>query len=173
MDSPTTDRTVSRRPSLEDLTDKQHEVLEHLSLHKTSKEIARDLGVSQNTVDKHLTAIRRKWGTSDRYHTARFFEQLRGMDENHPPRILAGDEAAMMPSMPRSDLPKTGMFRLSDTFANANLDEWDIPSPKGLDALDRRFGRLWRIAAIPFLALLIGMVMISAVAFARTLTDLL
>ncbi len=67
-------------------------MLDHLAQHKTSKQIARDLGVAQNTVDKHLTAVRRKWHTTDRYETARVFASLRDGCENHPPRIYAADE---------------------------------------------------------------------------------
>ena len=51
-------------------------------------------------------------------------------------------------------------------------DHFEVPDPKGLEALDERFGKAWRIIAIPVIALLIGMVLIWALAFAKELTDL-
>jgi DNA-binding CsgD family transcriptional regulator len=159
--------------SLEALTDKQFEILAHLADHKTSKEIARALDVTQNTVDKHLTAVRRKWNTADRYQTVRLFERLRaGGDEIHPPRISADDSMPDMLSMPDPDLPASAAFRLSDSVAIERFGEWEVPAPAGLQALDQRFGKAWRIAAIPLLALAAFAVMICAVAAARVLSDL-
>ncbi len=48
------------------LTDKQREVLDLLVLHKTSKQIARDLEISPHTVDQRITAARRKLGVESR-----------------------------------------------------------------------------------------------------------
>lgn len=43
--------------SLRHLSAKQREVLEHIALHKSSEEIARDMSIAQSTVDKHLGAV--------------------------------------------------------------------------------------------------------------------
>jgi DNA-binding CsgD family transcriptional regulator len=51
---------------LEDLTDKQKEVLDLLVLHKTSKQIARDLNISPHTVDQRIASARRKFGVDTR-----------------------------------------------------------------------------------------------------------
>lgn len=51
---------------LGDLTDKQKEVLDLLVLHKTSKQIARELGISPHTVDQRVAAARRKLGVETR-----------------------------------------------------------------------------------------------------------
>lgn len=55
---------------LDTLTDKQHDVLGLLVLHKTSKQIARDLGISPHTVDQRVTAARRKFGVETRSELA-------------------------------------------------------------------------------------------------------
>lgn len=44
---------------LDELTDKQKEVLDLLVLRKTSRQIARELGNSPHTVDQRITAARR------------------------------------------------------------------------------------------------------------------
>lgn len=165
-----TDQYTCARPSLADLTDKQSAVLEHLAQHKSSKEIARDLGVTQNTVDKHLAAVRQKWGTTDRYHTARIFEGLRGRAENHPPKILADDEYLNAPLKPAADLPKSAVFRLDDVIPLDDFDDWGAPPPKGPQALDELFGKWWRIAAVPLLALAALMVVMFAVQLAMELS---
>lgn len=167
------DQAVRRRHSLEDLTGKQFQVLEHLAQHKTSKQIARDLNVAQNTVDKHLAAVRRKWNTADRYQTARVFQQLREGCEKHPPRFSAADEAGPDAPVLHSDLPKSAVFQLADALSIEDFSDWESPAPKGLLALDDRFGKLWRIVAIPVLALLALMVLIFAVTLAQALSDLL
>ena len=51
---------------LEGLTEKQREVLDLLMLHKTSKQIARDLCISPHTVDQRIVAARRKFDVETR-----------------------------------------------------------------------------------------------------------
>lgn len=48
------------------LTDREREILIHVSLGKSNREIARDLYISEKTVKNHLTNIFRKIGVSDR-----------------------------------------------------------------------------------------------------------
>jgi len=61
---------------LENLTPKQVEVLDLLLMHRTTKEIARELGIAPNTVDQRINAVRDKWGTLNRKDTARLYGQL-------------------------------------------------------------------------------------------------
>ena len=55
---------------LDTLTDKQQDVLDLLVLHKTSKQIARELGISPHTVDQRVTAARKKFGVETRSELA-------------------------------------------------------------------------------------------------------
>ena len=48
------------------LTEREREILIHVSLGKSNREIARDLYISEKTVKNHLTNIFRKIGVSDR-----------------------------------------------------------------------------------------------------------
>jgi DNA-binding CsgD family transcriptional regulator len=169
-----TDPAACERPRLEDLTDKEIAVLERLALHMTSKEIARDLDIAPNTVEKRLLRVRDKWRTPDRGSTARLFTELRSEGwERLPPQILAHDPGEHLVAQPRSGLPQSAVFRLSDVLTADSLGEWDTPPPKGLQALDDKFGKAWRIVAIPLLALLALMVLMFAANLAEVLSDLI
>lgn len=159
--------------SLEQLSEREREVLLHLAGHKTSKAIARELGIHENTVNKHLAAIRAKWGTFDRYETAQVFTQLSKGDGIHPPQISSGDDYLITGAEDLPDLPATSRFRLSDVLARGSAGFPDTFAPSGLEALDRRFGRAWRIAAIPVIGILLGMAMLVGVAIIQVLNDLL
>lgn len=160
--------------SLDQLTPKERKVLEHLAQHKTSKQIGLDLGITENTVNKHISAVREKWGTRDRNETARLFRQLGTEgDENHPPQILPRDEYLIFHPEPTTDLPQSTQFRLSDVLASESFGFSDEAAPEGLDALDARFGKAWRITAIPLMALLIGLVLLCGLALAMAFTELL
>ena len=169
-----TKTAVSRtRPALDDLTAKEVEVLELLAQHMTTKEIARALEVAPNTVEKRLLRVRDKWHTPDRNSTARLYRELAGDGwEKIPPHFPAHDGDGYLVAQPRPDLPKSAVFQLADVVNFEDFRDLGAPEPVGLRNLDRRFGKLWRIAAIPLLALVVGMVLVAALAFARTLTEM-
>lgn len=61
-----TDRAAPQRAPLPDLTGRQREVLEHMSLGKSNKEIARALRISESTVKVHVAAAFRLLGVHNR-----------------------------------------------------------------------------------------------------------
>jgi DNA-binding CsgD family transcriptional regulator len=58
------------------LTDKQCQVLDLLIQHKTSKEIARALGISSHTVDQRIMLSRTKLGLASRSEVAQAYRRL-------------------------------------------------------------------------------------------------
>lgn len=56
---------------LERLTERERECLRLVDRHMSSKEIARELGLSKHTVDWHLDKARKRLGAADRYDAAR------------------------------------------------------------------------------------------------------
>jgi DNA-binding NarL/FixJ family response regulator len=52
------------------LTERQREVLQRLTQGSSNKQIARDLGLSENTVKVHVAAILRALGASNRTEAA-------------------------------------------------------------------------------------------------------
>ncbi len=65
------------------------------------------------------------------------------------------------------------MFRLNDVLLSGDFGDWNTPAPKGLQALDERFGKAWRVAAIPLTALVLGMFALCMLALAQALTKLI
>src|SRR5690606_16748889 len=61
------------------LTEKQRDCLDLLLEHKTSKEIARILDISKDTVDQRLKSARDALGTRNRAETAVLYGQLKGI----------------------------------------------------------------------------------------------
>ena len=152
--------------SLDQLTPREEEILAHLIQHKTSKQIGLDLEIHENTVNKAIASARAKWQTRDRYETAQVFERLNGGVENHPPQILPGDEDDHEAASAFADLPRSAHARFSDILPMEYFDSPHVPAPRGLEVLDERFGKAWRIAAIPVVALLIAMLLICVMAIA-------
>ncbi|WP_419254436.1 helix-turn-helix domain-containing protein [Caulobacter sp. ErkDOM-YI] len=56
---------------LDRLTERERECLRLVDRHMSSKEIARELGLSKHTVDWHLDKARKRLGAPDRYAAAR------------------------------------------------------------------------------------------------------
>jgi hypothetical protein len=77
-----------------------------------------------------------------------------------------------MAEQPLLGLPQSSEFHLSDFVIDRDAAE-AMRLVKGPEALDERFGKVWRVAAIPLIAVLIGMVLIWGLAFAVQLGDLL
>ncbi len=62
--------TREEPPRVEDLTEREIQVLEHMTEGKTNKEIGFVLGISQKTVEKHLESIYTKLNVSSRVEAA-------------------------------------------------------------------------------------------------------
>lgn len=64
---------------IEKLTEGQRDCLRRVLQHMTSKDIARELGVSPHTVDQRLRVAARKLGVSSRVEAARLLAQYEGL----------------------------------------------------------------------------------------------
>ncbi|WP_162935671.1 helix-turn-helix transcriptional regulator [Tsuneonella amylolytica] len=162
--------TAELARSLAQLTPREAEVLAHLSQHKTSKQIGLDLDIHENTLNKAIASVRSKWQTRDRYETAQVYQRLTEGVGNHPPQILPHDDDTDGDADDVSDLPTTATFRLSDVFAIEHGGNTEVPPPAGLEVLDSWFGRGWRFAAIPVLALLVAATALVVTAIATSLS---
>ena len=135
-----------------DLTAKQAEVLDLLLQHKTTKQIARDLGIAPNTVDARIAAVREKWGTTDRKATARVYAHLLETCEKSPcgfsrlDRDLTPDHGLLR------ELPGSPLFTVADA---QSFEHWPVKRerPGILEILDARFGKIGRVMAASALAL--------------------
>ena len=64
--APEVEELLQEDPPVEKLTPRQEEVLESLSRGLTNKDIARQLGISDRSVDEHVEALLQKIGASNR-----------------------------------------------------------------------------------------------------------
>jgi DNA-binding CsgD family transcriptional regulator len=154
--------------ALAGLTEKQVEVLDLLTHHHTTKQIARELDVGPSAVEQRIMAVREKWGTRDRKETVRLYEMLLEACGKSPCGSSQVDPRTDNDLLLHRDLPRSGVFEFADaqTFA-----DWNLASRKqqGLEILDARFGKFGRIAAIVVLAAAIAVTVVASLAMAQAL----
>ena len=163
------------RIRLERLSAKEREVLDHILLHKPLKTIAHDLGITLSAVDQRLKAARGKLGAADRNEAARIYSALLAACRESTCGFEAVGESYESQLIRTSEPPPGSTFMLQDSGT--------IIVPPSLygsghheavsEILDEKFGRLWRIAAIPVLAMVIAIIALALMAMARTLGELL
>src|ERR1700759_1845752 len=74
------------------LTPRERECLRLVDQHLSSKQIARELGMSKTSVDTYCDRARRKLGVEDRYAAARIARQLNGEGVIHHVLIGSGHD---------------------------------------------------------------------------------
>lgn len=139
----------------ERLTERQLQCLQ-LSATMTDKEIARALGISENTVDKHFREVFRKLGVAGRKAALRTL----ALDASYAPDAIAspneasanqGVDAAMFAgSSSPADLPDRSLYG-----GYARLGRWRTPGSFRVRALSI-LG--WTVAGLVLLTLLTGIV---------------
>jgi DNA-binding CsgD family transcriptional regulator len=72
---------VKPKPPLDQLTLRQRECLRGVAHYRTYKEIARDLGISESMVEKHLRIARGKLGLDSTAEAARLYSITEGEEE--------------------------------------------------------------------------------------------
>ena len=158
-----------------ELSEKQREVLNLVVARKSSKEIARILGISKPTVDQRILAARQKYGAANRNELvasylagANLYDRMPYdsaylpsdaepgksllRDENSGPVFSVADVAGFIPSYAATEFP---------------------PLTRSLETLDRKFGVFGRLGAIGLLAALIATSLLAMLSMAETLTQLL
>jgi len=161
---------------LDSLTGKQVEVLDRLVLHRTTKEIARELEIAPNTVDQRITAVRDKWGTVNRKDTARLYGRLVELCGKPPYDFSRVDDRDGRAEEPDQDLPVDPVFVLSDARPLVGHPDWTEIRPSGLaglEAFDAKFGRAGRIVAVIVLALMMALTLVAALSIADALGHLI
>lgn len=157
---------------ISDLTDKQVQVLDLLLQHKTTKQIARELGIAPSTVDARILAVREKWGTTDRNATARVYAHLLETCEKSPCGFSLLESDLVQSQGFVRELPGSPMFAVADA---QTLGRWHMPAggrPGVLETLDYRFGKAGRIVAIVALALALAALVVLTLSAAEALSNL-
>ena len=172
-DRPSPMTVMDRDPAdvLCDLTAKQAEVLDLLLQHKTTKQIARELGIAPNTVDARIAAVREKWGTTDRKATARVYAHLLETCEKTPCGFSPLDRDLTPHHSSLRELPGSPLFTVADA---QSLGHWPVERNPGLlGALDARFGKIGRVIAASGLALVLAATVMLTLAIAEAMSKLI
>ncbi|WP_041557931.1 helix-turn-helix transcriptional regulator [Novosphingobium sp. PP1Y] len=167
---------------LESLTDKQVEVLDQLCLHKTSKEIANELGISRHTVDQRVSSVRTKWNLPTRQEVVRLYRELRETAENRNDSIC--EPLIYEPSQVGIDAeaddpePKNRTTSMVEDLAPAALAapgmfQTNAQGMTLVDHLDLRFGPSGRFVAVIGLAFMMALTLALVLVIADALERLL
>ena len=151
------DKTAAEA-TLATITEKQRQVLDLVVQHWTSKEIGRALGISPNTVDQRINAVRAKLAARDRAETARLYAELNSICGRtiYGPAVVAAAAPAQLPS--RQNDPIDPVFSLSDSVQVAP-DDWDHLADVVVPGVRLRDSKLWRAVAIVLIA--VGIVILA------------
>lgn len=160
---------------LNHLSAKECEVLDRILLHKPLKVIAHDLGITLSAVDQRLKSARAKLGSSDRNEAARAYSALLVTCRESTCGFEAVAAALDTHVLPATEPPSRSTFMLEDsaTFLVPPSGYGGGRSGAVSEVLDEKFGRLWRMAAIPVFAICIGVFALILVALAHSLGELL
>jgi DNA-binding CsgD family transcriptional regulator len=154
---------------LDRLTAKEREVLDLVVARHTTKEIARHLDLAPNTVDCRVAQARDKLGARDRNELVRIYLDLQPSCGKTPSGSSPISRLSSQPLAAPPE-PKGARFTLNDAASFQLPAPWQVSSsPRLPEVLDKRFGRAWRVAAIPLGALCIAMLVLVLMAIAETL----
>jgi len=174
-------------------TDKQCRVLDLLIEHKTSKEIARALGISPYTVDQRISLARAKLGVSSRGELAARYRAMRRTSGQRSSDILAFSEGRQPEAENESDarelltVTKTKVSvpyrarQRDDLIVPPISDQEEMACPTtddldyrvGPEVFAGRFGGLWRLGATFATALLLVVTILGLFAIFNQLNDML
>ncbi len=174
-------------------TEKQCRVLDLLIENKTSKEIARTLGISPYTVDQRISLARGRLGVSSRNELAARYRAMRravggphsdvastvsGRQSEESPQVrvaqapaanAAGSIEEVRAEQERHDYAPTGPERAKISCPTGDELDYRV----GPEVFEGASGGLWRIGAIVVTALLIVMTVLGLFAIFNQLNEML
>ena len=156
------------------LTAKQREVLDLLIEHKTSKEIARELGISPHTVDQRIQFAKEKLGASSRSEVALLYRRLIeicGQLTYEDSRIAASAEGVDNGSGTQAG-PLSALRRRERTYPDQPR-ETVADYPVVPELFDGRYGTLVRLGAIIAIAVFLLMLVLGGLATFSKLSELM
>ena len=155
------------------LTDKQREVLDLLIEHKTSKEIARLLGISPHTVDQRIFFAKEKLGAASRNEAAATYRRLVAISGRTTyektriagpapsPQTIPGLLAGQVLAFRRQEMPQPEGPALELDFRV--VPEW----------FDGRYGTLVRLGVIIAIAVFLVILVLGGLAILSQLSEML
>lgn len=157
------------------LSPKERELLDHVLQHKSLKVIAHDLGVTVSAVDQRLKSARRKLGAADRNDAARLYSAALASCRESTCGLAEVGTTRESPLSQILEPPLRSTFTFQDSATIDVAPPWFGRRQRGAvsEVLDEKFGRLWRVVAIPVFAVAIAMLALALMAMAKALSELI
>jgi DNA-binding CsgD family transcriptional regulator len=156
------------------LTAKQREVLDLLIEHKTSKEIARELGISPHTVDQRIQFAKEKLGASSRSEVALLYRRLIeicGQLTYEDSRIAASADLADNGPGTQAG-PLSALRRRERTYPDQPR-ETEADYPVVPELFEGRYGTLIRLGAIIAIAVFLVILVLGGLAIFSQLSEMM
>lgn len=155
------------RAQFSSLTGKQREVLDLLIAHKTSKEIARELGISPHTVDQRIQFAKGKLGVDSRGEVAVAYRRLLSAmanDHGEPSGPVAYEETRIAAEAAPADTDGANDVAIPaapapDDREGAGAGDYRVAP----DLFEGRNGTVMRLGGIAVLAVLLVFVALGSV----------
>lgn len=178
-------RQMGGRDLIEELTQKQREVLDLLIQHKTSKEISRLLGISRHTVDQRIMLARAKFKVSTRNEVAQAYSRLiAGSETKIPERgtyersiyqnsdvAVPGDVGHEPVRDDAGNTASTTSMAASQDASGTHEEPYHHVLPEVFDGPYGTLLRLGAMTAISILVILVGLGGLSMFAQLSTMFD--
>ncbi len=154
----------------ERLTAKQRACLDLLLARHTSKQIARQLGISKDTVDQRITAARKTLGAADRNETAMAYARLKAIYDRvvYDPALLAPPPALVPSDFPDGN-PATAIA-LDDSASRPDGSPEIYPPFRDIRRHDH--GLTTRIVILAAMLITAVILILAGLAIGHTLTRL-
>lgn len=157
-----------------DLTAKQHEAVNLLIQHKTSKEISRILGISPHTVDQRIEAAKKKFGVATRGQLAQAYLAAFPMGERLTYEYSHIAEQAIVGETSVLDEPEPLQTMLDPNWTGQSEPNWH---PRRYQVVHEMFfgpmGTIYRLAAIVILAILLVVTVLGGISIFVAMTEIL
>ena len=153
------------------LTAKQRQVLDLLIEHKTSKEIARELGISPHTVDQRIQFAKEKLGAANRNEAAALYRRLLEICGQ-----MTYEESYVATPVPALDkvLGTQGPFpEFSSLRGRARSVEGPVTHQVVPELFEGRYGTLVRLGAIVSIAVFLVILVLGGLAIMSQLSQLM
>ena len=156
------------------LTAKQHEAVNLLIQHKTSKEISRILEISPHTVDQRIEAAKKKFGVETRGQLAQAYlaafpigERLT-YENSHIAEPSLGEESSVL------DEPESLRTMLDPNWSGQRDPYWH---PRRYQIVHEMFfgpmGTIYRLATIVIMAAVLVVTVLGGISIFVTMTEVL
>ena len=151
------------------LTKKEREVLHHLLLRKRLKTIAVDLDLTPSAVDQRLRSARTKLKAATSLEAAQIYADSLDAAVISPEDIQYSVEP---PPIPR---PVINLSVGLDSNGGATHRPEAKSTAAGMlsvSRFDSQYGKIWRVAAIPILALIYALLILAILSICQTISHM-